>query len=255
MRLAVDGLILQSPATGIARYTRELISCISRVPDVEVHYCYGYSWGRELPDKPLPGVVPLKRLIGSIVPRPYVVRDVIHQAVFSSGVRRRRIDVFHAPSFLPLRFEGPTVITVHDLSFLRYPEAHPAERVRYLAQRLPEAIERAHVVLVGAEFTRRELIAEFSVAPEKVVTTYYGVSGEFRPMAAEETAPVLVTRGLRHGVYLLSVGTLEPRKNLEAALEAFSRLPQRTRAAFPLVIVGMEGWRSKRLRGRAKGCG
>ena len=74
-----------------------------------------------------------------------------------------------------------------------------------------------------------------------------GVEPLFRPQSADETLPVLSAHSLVHGQYLLAVGTLEPRKNLQVALQAFMQLPPAIRKHYPLVLVGMKGWHTSAL--------
>ncbi len=223
---------------------------VADAPGVEAHYFSGYRWSRQMRARPVPGAGSIKNAVKALVPRAYDVERAVRQAAFSTGARRRRIDLYHAPSFIPLAFAGPTVITVHDLSHLRYPETHPASRVAMLGKRLPAALRDAACVLVDSDFVRGELLAEFSLPQEKVVTTQLGVSPRFRPMEREEAAPALARYGLDYGRYVLSVGTLEPRKNLAATLDAYSALPPAVRAAHPLVLAGVTGWRMETLEKR-----
>jgi alpha-1,3-rhamnosyl/mannosyltransferase len=242
MRVAVDALPLLTPSTGLAQYTRELMRRVGRIPDIDLCFCYGLYWADELREGPLPYFDGLRRSARAAIPGARVLYGLVRQAVFSAGVRRRDIDLHHAPNFLPSRFSGPIVITVHDLSYLKYPQTHPPDRVRHLNRYLPSAIERASFVLVDSDFVRQEVLSHFAVPEEKVVTTYLGVSEDFRVMPPERTAAVLNKHGLARGGYILSVGTLEPRKNLRRTLEAYGNLPRATRNAFPLALAGMAGW-------------
>jgi alpha-1,3-rhamnosyl/mannosyltransferase len=253
VRVAIDAFLLLSPATGIARYIRELAAALMAMPAMEIHLQYGLRWSRELRAAPVPRIGWLKAAFKRTVPAPYEVLRALRQAAFSAGAARRRIELYHAPAFVPLDFAGPTVITVHDLSFLRYPQAHAAAMVRSLERRLPQAIAASRLVLVDSEFVRGEVLAAYAVPPEKVVTAHLGVGPSFGPMTEDATRGVLEPRGLRHGRYVLSVGTLEPRKNLTGALEAYAMLPADVRAGFPLAVAGMAGWGTGELHARLTG--
>ena len=213
---------------------------------------YGLRWSTELREAPVAGIVTAKNAFKRVVPQSYEIMRTIRQASFWVGARRHHIELYHAPNFLPLAFSGPTIITVHDLSFLRYPETHPAERVRVMDRRVPKAIASCDYVLVDSEFVRREVLDVYGPPPEKVVTTYLGVSERFRAMTPEETNTVLARHGLEHGNYVLSVGTLEPRKNLTGTLEAFARLPGPLQKRCPLALVGMVGWHMEQLAPRLR---
>lgn len=250
MKVALDAFLLLSPMTGIGRYTHELGRRLLEMPDLELFLHYGLTWSRTLRSSPVAGIGHMKAAFKRLLPAPYALMRFFRQATFSMGASRRGIDLYHAPAFLPLDFSGPTIITVHDLSFLRYPAAHAAPMVRDLERRLPRAIERCTYILVDSEFVKREVLEVFGTAPEKVVTTYLGVSERFRPMPADETRPVLERHGLRHGEYVLSVGTLEPRKNLAGTLQAFGLLPPELRTRYPLAVAGMVGWHVEAVSSR-----
>jgi alpha-1,3-rhamnosyl/mannosyltransferase len=250
LNLAIDALALLSPSTGIARYTRELVSQFMTSPEVRPFLHYGFRWSTELREAPVPGIVSAKNAFKRVVPQSYEVMRALRQVSFSLGARRHGIDLYHAPNFLPLRFSGPTVITVHDLSFMRYPQTHPKERVQVMERRLPEAIRRSRFVLVDSDFVRGEVMEVYGAPADKVVTTHLGVSERFRPMSPQETLPVLERYRLAHGGYILSVGTLEPRKNLVGTLEAFALLPAQLRSAYPLALVGMAGWKMEHMSAR-----
>ncbi len=242
IRLAFNATALLYPLTGIGQYARSLMSHIGRDPAFKVHYFYNGYWSERLLQSPPAGINRVRKLFKKVVPRPYHVSRFVNEALFSRGVKDFGADLYHEPNFLPFRFSGPTVVTVHDLSYLRYPETHPRSRVEIMESLLPKAIERASLILVDSEFVRREIMSEFGTPPGKVVTTLLGVSPDYRPMGSDETAATLVSFGLQYRKYLLAVGTLEPRKNLVQAMRAYRLAAGKTSETYPLVVVGMKGW-------------
>lgn len=250
IRVAFNAWSLLSPHTGIASYTRNLALALEGSGAVHLRYFYGHGWSDELRTTPLSGMSTVKSWVKKIIPRPYALMRFLQQQRFDMGVRRQACDLYHEPSFLPFRFDGPTVITIHDLSPLRFPETHPAQRVREFSEQLPKAIGRAARIIVDSDFVRREVISQFGVQPERVAAIHLGVSAEYRPRAAADIGPVLGRYGLVPGRYLLAVGTLEPRKNLLQAIDAYAGLPQAVRQSTPLVIAGMRGWLTQELESR-----
>jgi len=242
VQVGINGVALLSPLTGIGQYTlhltRELQQLLPQPPSI----FYGAGWSREVRTTPLPGVQGIKNLIKRVIPRPYHVSRFIQQMRFSSGARAHDIGLYHEPNFLSYRFRGPSVVTVHDLSWVRYPETHPADRVRIMNQLMPRVVSRATHILVDSEFIRQEVLSYYGLPPERVTTALLGVSPDFRPLDANACAAALTSQGLRYGEYMLAVGTLEPRKNLTTVIAAFARLPESIRRRYPLVIVGMKGW-------------
>jgi glycosyltransferase involved in cell wall biosynthesis len=256
LEIAMGGRALLTPLTGIGQYASHLArEFVQRGHSVQLFY--GTHWSSSIadgrtaepaapkdgPSRRTAAASAAKRFARKYVPGVYRFMPHVEQYRFDSGLRRRRAPhVYHDPNFIPFRFRGPTVITAHDVSWVRYPEYHPPHRLALLRANFPKALERADRVIVVSDFVREELQACFSVAPEKLSVVYNGVSPRFRPYSAEATRDVLTRHGLVHGRYFAAVGTLEPRKNLHTALAAHSRLPAAVRRAVPLALIGVEGW-------------
>ncbi|WP_371814609.1 glycosyltransferase family 4 protein [Niveibacterium sp. COAC-50] len=162
-------------------------------------------------------------------------------------LRRSRGFVFHSPNYYLPPHDGPCVATFHDLSIFKWPEYHPVERVRYMQKELPVALARAQMLIVDSAYTRAELIDYFGVEPSRVVDIPLAAQSIFGPMDCDATRPTLDALGLVHGGYVLFVGTVEPRKNIEVLLNAYSMLAPAQRSRFPLVLAGYRGWRSEEL--------
>lgn len=157
----------------------------------------------------------------------------------------RGLALLHGLAFaLPLACACPAVVTVHDLSFFRYPQAFRRPQRAYLRWITRAAVRTAARVIAVSESTRRDVIALCGASAERVVVVPNGVTGEFCPADAAETAAFRRRKGLPER-FILFVGTLEPRKNLERLIEAYARLIGRrsaANAAPALVIVGGRGW-------------
>ncbi len=249
LRVAVNATPLLAPLTGIGNYIVQLGAALHARGDVDVHSFYGYRWRHESPCPPVTGgrsiaATRVRDLIKPWIPLKRELRSLLQQVTFMRGLHRHAIELYHEPNYVPVRYDVPVVVTIHDLSWLRYPETHPADRVLWLERGLPRALDRAGAILVDSAFMRDEVVAMFDVSPQRVTVAHLGVSLAFRPRRPEETAVTLRPLGLKHGQYLLSVGTIEPRKNVGHLLAAFARLPAALRDTFPLVIAGARGWRA-----------
>lgn len=235
------------PLTGIGQYAYHLVRGLKGQPELDLDFFYGNRFGGEIHETPSAAASRTRVWVRRFVPRAYDIRLALEQRHFSAGVARKTYDVYHEPNYLALRFGGPTVLTVHDLSWIRYPRAHPPERVRALNRRFEPALRRAALLLTDSAFVKDEVVDVFGVAPELVLPVPLGLDPVFRPMTLQETQPVLAAHGLVHGQYFLSVGTLEPRKNIGATLQAYTSLPETVRSRHPLVMVGMNGWQTSNL--------
>jgi glycosyltransferase involved in cell wall biosynthesis len=247
MRVAFNATSLLSPLTGIGQYSRQLAVGLTNHPKAAPEFFYGAIWSKEVRGTPHATVASALPWLRSHVPGSYALRRVVQNFRFSSHAKATKFDLYHEPNFLPLPFDGPTIVTVHDLSWIRYPKAHPAERVRTMDKYFEPGLRRTSLILTDSTFVKCELMELFGVNPDRIKPVALGVEPLFRPKNSAETRPTLHHLGLQHGEYLLAVGTLEPRKNLQVALRAFMQLPSHVRQNYPLVLVGMKGWHTSEL--------
>ena len=204
-------------------------------------FFYGLVWQRNLRQQSFPGIDKSKALVRRIFPNSQLFR-YLQQTFFTPGAKAFRMQLYHEPSYLPFAFNGPTIITIHDLSHMRYPDTHPRSRVRMMDKMLPKAVVSAARILTDSKFTRQEIISVFGIHPSKVHTVHLGVSRNYRPLTPLQTEFCLQKYQLSHGFYILAVGTLEPRKNLLQLFRAYQKLPDTIKQKYPLVVAGMKGW-------------
>lgn len=247
MRVALNATSLLSPLTGIGQYTFQIAQRLAARPDTTLDLFYGTSWGKQVRQAPVANIAMLKAGFKRFVPFAYELKQLVSQSRFSAGVKLSAPDVYHEPNFIAFRCDKPSVITVHDLSWLRFAHTHPAERVRAMERYFEPGLRRASMVLTDSEFVRGEVIDTFGIAPERIVAVPLGVEAMFHPRTEPHCQPVLQALSLRYQGYLLAVGTLEPRKNLGVALEAFAQLPRTMRQRYPLVLAGMKGWHTSAM--------
>jgi glycosyltransferase involved in cell wall biosynthesis len=150
-------------------------------------------------------------------------------------------ELFHATEhlLLPLR-KPPTVLTVHDLIFQLFPKHHKRLNRWYLNAAMPLYCRRADGIICVSEHSKADLVRVWKIDPAKVHVVYEAADSHFRPMPLEHVAAIRERYGLPQR-YLLTVGTVEPRKNLSRLLEALSLL-RRQGDDVRLVVVGRRGW-------------
>jgi O-antigen biosynthesis alpha-1,3-rhamnosyltransferase len=247
MRVAFGATALLGTLTGVGQYTYHLARELQAHREVDLWCFYGRDFEQEVSARTPRISGGLRVGLRRYLPGAYRLKRLAQQAHFDTEVRTLRPDVYHEPIPLPLRFRGPTVITVHDLSWIRYPETHPAERVRAMDRYFEPAMRDATLMLTDSSFIKAEILELFGGDPDRILPVPLGLDPIFRPYTAAETAPALAGLGLEHGRYFLSVGTLEPRKNLQATIQAYAALPPTLRAHYPLVLAGMKGWRTGKM--------
>ena len=225
---------------GVSRYIRGVCAHLPRVPGDERFIVYTNRTVPTWPD------VAGKRLriapsrLPTLAP---IARIAWEQAALPALAWRDRLDVLHCPlNVLPVATRVPVVLTIHDLTFLRYPDRfHPAKQ-RYLAAFTRYAARHAAVIVTDSVATRADVIAAFGVDPDSVKVVYPGVDADFRPSHGDGDA--LRDFRARMGLpdrLVLYLGTLEPRKNVDRLVRAYASL---VRQGLPhtLVLAGGRGW-------------
>ena len=247
MRLAFNATALLSPLTGIGQYSFHLGSELLRLQAIEIEFFYGAYWENKLRNAPPSVISASLPWFRRHIPYSYELRRWIQHSQFLHGTKRRKFDLDHEPNILALDFDGPTVITVHDLSWIRHPETHPLERVKAMNRYFESGMRRADALITDSVFVKQELIDVFGVPEERISSIPLGVEAIFKPLDPIHTDEILNLYHLVHGRYFLAVGTLEPRKNLSLVLEAYIQLPATIRDKYPLVLIGMKGWKTTQL--------
>jgi glycosyltransferase involved in cell wall biosynthesis len=245
LKLILDVAAIAPPLTGIGRYTWELAAHYQRATQ-ELDSVRFFKTGRwvhqpgELLTPLSPESISSKRKRRFLKP-PQSWRRWRMQ-------REMRGHVFHGPNyFLPESVEGG-VVTVHDLSVFKYPETHPAARVRHFEQGFASTLARAAHLVTDSEATRREVIDYFGWSPQRITAIKLGVRSEFHARKPAELDVVLRERNLLAGGYSLCVSTLEPRKRIDRLLAAYHDLEPALRSRYPLVLAGSSGWLSADLQ-------
>jgi alpha-1,3-rhamnosyl/mannosyltransferase len=231
--LCVDSLSRET--TGIGRYCWELATRIGAFDDVE--QLIFHRGGRAIRD---PAIL-LKD--GRHFPR----YGPIGRRIAKWALRRSaRETLFHGPNyFLPPWIENG-VVTIHDLSVLKFPEMHPPERLRQFERLFMSSLRQAKHILTDTNWIKQELISDFGLADDRVTAIPLGVSTAFTPSAADAQSSLLPPDVQANG-YGLCVATFEPRKRLVSAISAWSLLPASLRNRYPLVVAGASGWLNEQV--------
>ncbi len=233
MRIGIDARVTHYIRGGISTYTLRLLRALATL-DANSDYVVLHS--RKDRHPPLPG--------RNVRPAPCWTppHHRLERWTLGMEIARFRIDLLHSPDFIPPAFGyRRSVITVHDLNFLYYPQFLTAESRRYYNQQIHWAVRRADHILADSHATRADLVARLSVPPEKVTTVHLAADPAFHPLPEEEVRRIVTRYGLKPG-YLFFVGTLEPRKNVPGLLQAYHLLLERKVTTAPLVLVGGKGW-------------
>ena len=259
MRIGLDGMPLNQQLTGVGHYTLELVRAMAQAAphdEFEIVSPFSYIFEEFEGRDGLPANVALARARTSIMTRRW----------WSIGLPRHLekepVDLFHGTNFeVPLwaKPKCPTVLTVHDLSQLLYPDTHEARDVRRARRRLPLMARAATMIITPSESVRNEVCGHLKIARDKVVVVSEAAREVFRPMSSEKATKIRTQLSISDE-FVLFVGTIEPRKDLQTLLRAFARVAH-SRNSLQLVVTGKMGWmfedwlkqlRNSKVRDRVK---
>lgn len=252
MRVLFNGASAIRPKTGVGHTTANLHRALAAGFSDDTFWLYPGEGVRRAASN---FFKPAARATGSVSPpkpgNPSLPKRLALKAArtgyaahFHAAARVGGFDLYHEPNLVPFRVPLPTVVTVHDLSVILFPEWHPADRVKRYEQAFARGIEAAAHVLVDSHAVRSEALRILGLSPSRVTTVACGIDPNFRPQSPDEVRAVRERLGLP-ARYLLYVGTVEPRKNLTTLLRAYCDLPDALRADCPLILGGSWGWKSE----------
>jgi glycosyltransferase involved in cell wall biosynthesis len=242
---------LRAQRTGTERYALEIIQHLMALPQASAHQWRLYVDHQPTGDEPwaasgLPGnaelcVLPARRMW-------------THRAL-AAEVTKQPPDVLFVPSHLipfvlPLRRLPPAVVTIHDLGYYAFPQAHEWRQRLYLDWGTRWSVAAATRVIAISHATAADL-ARMGGARAAKIRVVHEAAGALPVPTPQETAAVCARYGLT-GPYALYVGTLQPRKNLARLLTAYERLCERGEAIFDLVLAGKVGWLSQEIVAQAE---
>src|SRR5215213_5206946 len=215
MKIALDGMPLASPLTGVGHYTAELARNLAVVAPSD-------SFTLIAPD-------------GLLKRRWWSLGLPLH-------LLRNSFDLFHGTNYeVPLWTRRPTVVTIHDLSLLLHPEVHEQHLVRRARWRLPLMAKSATKIITPSTSVKTEVCETFGISADKVAVTPEAPRPAFKRREDAGVAELLKHLGIDRD-FILFVGTIEPRKNLRRLVEAFAQVLHSTSLSLKLVIAGGQGW-------------
>ncbi len=242
MRVALDLRLAFHRRGGVATYAARLLEALSRVEPAST-----FIEVRDRRDPSRTDGLPNVRTLHVVTPAHF------RSERWSLPIEllRARADLFHATDFVaPLPSPTPTVVTIHDLTFLRRPELVTPGAARYYSQ-VPRSVRRARAVIAVSATTGHDVVTMLGVPQDRVHVVPLAADPLFRPVDDEVLLRAARDRFGLPDRFVLFVGTREPRKNLGALLDACTEVRDGG-GRVPLVLVGEEGWLSDDLERRAR---
>lgn len=257
MNIGIDANCLIFEKAGVGKYTHNIIKNLIKIDKKNRYFLY-FTFLRNRKKRirqveEFLGKPRSKRIHVRIIPLPAQWYEFLISTVYPiEKIIKDKIDIFFAPyaSGIPKRGFKNMVVMVHDLVFLRFPEHRGKKLSNYYLKRHKIAIKNCQKIIVPSKATKNDLRKFLKVDPRKIDVIYEAVSEELKIIKKINTEEV--NKKIRQYFdpkikYILSVGTIEPRKNLNKLVEAYSILPHNIQKEYKLVIVGQKGWNNSKL--------
>ncbi|MBI2350258.1 MAG: glycosyltransferase family 4 protein, partial [Deltaproteobacteria bacterium] len=244
MKISINALPLLDPLTGVGNYIYQLIKHFNLLPHLnEYTYYYGYFTERPLGNK---FIYQIKKFLRGI---PILGPNLRGATRILSRFQFKDFDIYFEPNFIPLNISAKKIVTtVHDFSFLLYPEAHPKDRIDYFSKHFFRNITRSDAIITVSHYIKAEALNVLKSSATMITAIHLGVDHSlFKTIDKSALANFRRGRSLPEN-FILFVGNIEPRKNLRRLLHAYLRLPGSIKEEFKLVLIGPEGWKNEEVR-------
>ena len=254
MKVYIEGSAMFGEKTGVGQYCKGLVGAMIKL-DRKNHYSiFGLLWM-------------LKKFSPPIRQQPNLTYRLIRylpSKVYSKLIKSRLAppidlllgfpaDLYFYPNFVsfPL-LRGKSVVVIHDLSFIKYPQFVQGANRKYLSRFVPQSIEKAAHIITISKNSKAEICEYYKVPEEKIAVVYPAADLNF--FFPRDESEILNVRD-KYGIdrkYILYTGTIEPRKNIVGILDAYSQLEPKLRDEYQLVLGGGMGWLAEEINSKLK---
>ena len=242
MKIAIDATGAVGKRTGVGIYIYNLVEQLSKL-DKDNDYLLYLNYFR--PGKTNPFKNNLRAATNRIPAR--VQRFLQNNCRLPIEIFTGKIDLFHGPNYFIPPSKAKRIVTIHDLTFLRYPGTMVAGDAAYYGKYVPKSIEQADHVITISNSTKNGLVEKLGVPEEKITVTHLAAGKEFKPIEDRALIDKVLEKYNLEPEFMLTVCTLEPRKNLITLIKTLDILKKRGKLNQKLVVVGGSGWKNEAL--------
>jgi glycosyltransferase involved in cell wall biosynthesis len=226
MKIGIDVQTTKGQPTGFGFYVNNLVNALKNVADDDKLVTYSPSEEHDLS-----------------TPQ----RFWWDQVTLPSMAYHSKLDIFHQPAFsVPVFYKGLNVVTIHDvISMLR--GDIPFFSRQYYAKWMPFSYKYADHVITISEHSKKDIIEHLNIAPEQITVIYEAVDDTYKNKVSIGQIDSVLKKYKITGPYILNVGTINPRKNLEFLVRVFAEVKHRNKSNHKLVLTGKKGWHYDQL--------
>jgi len=242
MRIGIDTHAAENDGEGNSTYIRNLLLNLKEIDQENDYILYGINIQHPF----YQNFIPDKKVIIKKLPADHpLIRIPFH---LSQKTYADALDILHVQYISPPFFKGKLVVTIHDLCFLHFPEYFPKFEALRSKILIKSTAKKAEKIITGSLFSKTDIAQKYQVDPEKIKVIPSGVSSLFNNHNDKEGALKIFQKYNIRKPYILSVGRLNPRKNLLSLIKAFASLKKSKPLPHRLVIVGKKDYKTEEMK-------
>jgi glycosyltransferase involved in cell wall biosynthesis len=252
LRIGIDCSLAPGERAGVGQYSFNLAWALSRI-DAENEYrlypVFYHIFHPSYRDAGLPDSGNFRVAYRGVPER--LLRLMWRKGpLLVKGLLLGGVDLVHSTTYCAPELGGgkKLVVTIYDVSFLTHPECHMRENIEHCMRGTVLAVKRADAIIAISEHTKGDLVRHFGASADGVTVTHLAAGGAFKRVSDEARLSAVRSRYGLPESFVLFVGSLEPRKNVETLFRAYGMLPLGVRRRLKLVVAGGRGWMNEGMQ-------
>jgi glycosyltransferase involved in cell wall biosynthesis len=246
VKIGYNAQIISRSGAGIVNFARNVIQHLVQVQSDHEFFIYGNPAFLSHLESHHAHIVPTNPFVDNSSKR-----IIWEQCVLPFKISRNNLDLMLYPDHTAPIFKKscPVVITLHDIAFISFPDTFTSATRLYKEYAVKQSVKRASRIIAVSEFTKLEVMKFLDVPESKLTVIYRGIDERFQENSNEVQLSSIRTKYDLQNKFILFVGTLEPRKNIQKLIQGYAGLLKQKKIPHDLIIVGGQGWLFKDIYG------
>ena len=238
MKVLIDASTLTTPKSGVGHYVFKIASALLSDSKFEVNFFASNNFHHNLNSL---REIKKENIISRLLKKNIKIKYLIKNRKLDKFIKEKKIDLFHQPNFITYNLKIKNVSTVHDLSWIHYPQFFLKEELKYFELYFERSLKYSTKIIVHSNFIKNELCNMFNLPEHLISVVYEDIRTDLKNLKEDLCYNFLNKFKLKYKNFFLIINSLEYRKNYNFILDIYQKLDLKTQEKFPLIIFGMRG--------------
>jgi glycosyltransferase involved in cell wall biosynthesis len=243
MKVLIDATTLLTSKSGVGHYTYKISKALINNKKFDARFFAQNNFYKNLDDIKFTK----KNIFNRFLNRNIKVRYFISNSNLNYYINKNKIDIFHQPNFITYNLSIKNISTVHDLSWVHYPNFFLKDELKYFNLYFEKSLKNSTRVIVHSNFIKNEISSLFNYPKNLIEIVYEDMRIDLKKLAENKCSEFLSKFNLKYKNFFLIINTIENRKNFDFILDVYQRLDSKIRDHYPLIIFGMMGRHSHQI--------